>query len=104
MSEFGQQIFTFKMITIQVVSKRAIRLRTFVYAKKIFSLFFIQLYFNLIIDTKIKPKLVVQLPAKLVPFKRCYNAEQSRIFKKIICQIIYVELEFHNRKCGNVEI
>ena len=70
------------MIVIQVMCEGAIGLRAFIHTKKIFPLFFVELNFNLVVNAKIKPELVVQLPAKLVRLQSALRYRAALRFQK----------------------
>jgi hypothetical protein len=106
MPEFRKQVFPVTLVAVKVVYQRVAGFGTFIYVKKVFSLFFGKLDFYLVIHPEIKSEVVVELPAELVAFHGSHDTEQPGIFKKIAGQFIIVEPEFHrfplSRRKGSI--
>jgi hypothetical protein len=81
--EFRKQILPVKMIAVKIVHQGIVGLGKFVYGEEVLSLFFGQLYFDLIVDAKVKAEAVVELPAELVPSYRSDNAKQPDVLEKV---------------------
>ena len=90
MPELRQQVFTIKLVVINIMFQRCSRFMVFKQTKKIIPVLFLQLDLNIIVYPEIQSEHIIYLPAKLVILHWRHDPKQAGIFKKAIGNILCV--------------